>query len=158
MINLLTMIRERAGWLCALFLSEMLTASAMQHYQAEIEKAIVLTLFIPLIMSSGGNSGSQATSLIIRALALREVGLRDWWWIALRELPAGIALGSILGVIGIARIAGWQVLGFYDYGPHWPLVALAGGLALGGGVAFGSPCRGVLALVFCRHRVGPAPA
>ena len=77
-INFLTMIRKRAGWACALFLSEMLTASAMQHYQAELEKAIVLTLFIPLIMSSGGNSGSQATSLIIRALALGEIKLKDW--------------------------------------------------------------------------------
>jgi magnesium transporter len=114
-INFLTMIRKRAGWLCALFLSEMLTASAMQHYQAEIEKAIVLTLFIPLIMSSGGNSGSQATSLIIRALALREISLKHWWRIASRELPAGLTLGAILGVIGITRIVFWQHLGLYDW-------------------------------------------
>src|SRR5581483_3115965 len=119
-----TMIRKRAGWLCALFLSEMLTASAMQHYQAEIEKALVLALFIPLIMSSGGNSGSQATSLIIRALALREITLKDWWRIASRELPAGITLGAILGLIGIVRIVLWQRLGLYDYGAFWPLVAL----------------------------------
>src|SRR5450631_1495590 len=95
-IGFLGMIRKRAGWLCALFLSEMLTATAMQHFQSELEKAIVLTLFIPLIMSSGGNSGSQATSLIIRALALREIDLRDWWRVALRELPTGLALGAIL--------------------------------------------------------------
>ncbi len=88
------MIGKRAGWLCALFLSEMLTASAMQHFESELEKAIVLTLFIPLIMSSGGNSGSQATSLLIRSLALRELRLRDWWRVALRELPTGIALGA----------------------------------------------------------------
>jgi len=83
----------------------------------------MLTLFIPLIMSSGGNSGSQATSLIVRALALRELGLGDWWRIALRELPAGAILGAILGIIGVARIALWQFLGFYDYGPHWSLIA-----------------------------------
>ena len=117
-------IRKRAGWLCVLFLSEMLTASAMQYYQAELERAIVLTLFIPLIMSSGGNSGSQATSLIIRSLALREITLRDWWRIAARELPAGLVLGAILGIIGIVRIGVWQRLGLYDYGTHWSLVAL----------------------------------
>ena len=102
------MIRKRAGWLCVLFLSEMLTATAMQHFEGELARAVVLTLFIPLIMSSGGNSGSQATSLIIRALAIREVAVRDWWRVALRELPSGLVLGAILGVIGIARIALWQ--------------------------------------------------
>ena len=91
------MIRKRGGWLSALFLGEMLTATVMQHFGVELQKAIVLTLFIPLIMSSGGNSGSQATSLIIRALALGEVKLRDWWRIAPREIPAGLVLGSILG-------------------------------------------------------------
>src|SRR6202044_498472 len=96
------MMRKRAGWLCALFLSEMLTASAMQGFEGELEKAIVLTLFIPLIMSSGGNSGSQATSLLIRALALHQVRLTDWWRVALRELPTGVMLGTILGVIGMA--------------------------------------------------------
>jgi magnesium transporter len=109
-------------------------------------------------MSSGGNSGSQATSLIIRALALREVRLRDWWWIALRELPAGIALGSILGVIGIARIAGWQLLGFYDYGPHWVLVALAVALALVGVVTFGSLAGSMLPFVLRRVGFDPASA
>src|SRR4029077_19631118 len=109
-----TMIRKRGGWLCALFLSEMLTATAMQYFEGELSRAIVLTLFIPLVMSSGGNSGSQATSLIIRALALREVTLGDWWRIAMREVPAGVALGAILGSIGVVRISAWQVLGFYD--------------------------------------------
>src|SRR5439155_522081 len=121
-----TMIRKRGGWLCALFVSEMLTATAMQHFEGQLSRAIVLTLFIPLIMSSGGNSGSQATSLIIRALALREVRVRDWWWVAMRELPTGVTLGVILGAIGIARIVSWQLFGFYNYGPHWVLVALAG--------------------------------
>ena len=96
--------RSARGWLCALFLSEMLTATAMQRFQAEIEKAALLAMFIPLVMSSGGNSGSQATSLIIRALALGEIKLRDWWRIAVRELPTGLALGAILGAIGFCRI------------------------------------------------------
>ena len=123
---------QRGGWLCVLFLSEMLTASAMQGFEGELEKAIVLTLFIPLIMSSGGNSGSQATSLLIRALALHQIQLRDWWRVALRELPTGIMLGAILGVIGVMRITVWQMLGFYDYGEHWMLVALTVGAALVG--------------------------
>ena len=120
-----TMIRKRGGWLCAPFLSEMLTATAMQHFAGELSRAIVLTLFIPLIMSSGGNSGSQATSLIIRALALREVRLGDWWWIALREIPAGVALGAILGGIGIARDAAFVLrrLGFDPASASAPFVA-----------------------------------
>jgi magnesium transporter len=117
------MIRKRAGWLSALFISEMLTASAMQFFEGELEKAIVLTLFIPLIMSSGGNSGSQATSLLIRALALGQLRLRDWWRVALRELPTGLALGAILGLIGVVRIIVWQRFGFYNYGAHWLLIA-----------------------------------
>jgi len=152
------MIRKRAGWLSALFLSEMLTASAMQSYQSELEKAVVLTLFIPLIMSSGGNSGSQATSLIIRALALRELELRDWWRIALRELPAGITLGAILGVIGIARISLWQLAGFYDYGPYWPLVAMTVGTALVGIVTFGSMSGSMLPLILKKIGFDPASA
>jgi magnesium transporter len=157
-INFLTMIRKRAGWLCALFLSEMLTASAMQHYQAEIERALVLTLFIPLIMSSGGNSGSQATSLIIRALALREITLRDWWRIASRELPAGLMLGGVLGVIGIIRIVVWQRLGLYDYGAYWPLVALTVGLALTAIVTFGSMVGSMLPFALKRLGFDPATA
>ncbi len=137
-IGFLRMIKKRGGWLCALFLGEMLTATAMGHFEGEIEKAVVLSLFIPLIISSGGNSGSQATSLIIRALALREIRLGDWWKIALRELPAGIALGAILGVIGVIRIVLWQKLGWYNYGEHWRLVAATVGTALIGVVTFGS--------------------
>ena len=152
------MIRKRGGWLCALFLSEMLTATAMQHFEGALSRAIVLTLFIPLIMSSGGNSGSQATSLIIRALALREVRLRDWWWIALRELPAGVTLGAILGAIGISRIVSWQLFGFYDYGPHWFLVALAVGFALIGVVTFGSLAGSMLPFVLRRLGFDPASA
>jgi magnesium transporter len=157
-INFLTLIRKRAGWLCALFLSEMLTASAMQHYQVELEKAIVLTLFIPLIMSSGGNSGSQATSLIIRSLALREITLKDWWRIASRELPAGLVLGAILGVMGVARIGLWQRLGLFDYGTYWPLVALTVGLALTAIVTFGSMTGSMLPFVLKRLGFDPATA
>src|SRR3981081_3146525 len=152
------MMKKRGGWLCALFLSEMLTASAMQGYEGELEQAIVLTLFIPLIMSSGGNSGSQATSLLIRALALRELRLGDWWRVALRELPTGLTLGSILGLIGIARIVLWQYLGFYDYGEHWPLIALTVGAALIGIVMFGSLTGSMLPFVLQRFGFDPASA
>lgn len=152
------MIKKRGGWLCALFLSEMLTASAMQGFQSEIEKAIVLTLFIPLIMSSGGNSGSQATSLLIRALALHQIRLRDWWRVALKELPTGVALGAILGVIGVGRIALWQHLGFYDYGEHWGLVALTVGAALVGIVTFGSLSGSMLPFLLQRIGFDPASA
>ncbi|MFN5277631.1 magnesium transporter, partial [Bradyrhizobium sp.] len=152
------MIKKRAGWLCALFLSEMLTATAMQSYQSELEKAIVLTLFIPLIMSSGGNSGSQATSLLIRSLALHEVRLRDWWRVAVREVPTGIVLGSILGLIGIVRIALWQTMGLFDYGPHWGLVAATVGATLIGIVTFGSLCGSMLPFVLKRIGFDPASA
>jgi magnesium transporter len=157
-IGLAAMIKKRAGWLCALFLSEMLTASAMQTFENELEKAIVLTLFIPLIMSSGGNSGSQATSLIIRALALREIRLADWWRIALREFPTGVMLGAILGVIGMCRITLWQFAGFYDYGEHWPLVAATVGTALVGIVTFGSMSGSMLPLILRRIGFDPASA
>ena len=157
-ISFLGMIKKRAGWLCALFLSEMLTASAMQHYEDQLERAVVLTLFIPLIMSSGGNSGSQATSLIIRALALGEVKLKDWWRIASRELPSGLVLGSILGVIGFARISIWQWAGFYDYGEHWTLIALTVGCALVGIVTFGSLAGSMLPFALKRLGFDPATA
>ncbi len=116
----------------------------------------MLTLFIPLIMSSGGNSGSQATSLLIRALAVRELQLADWWRVALRELPTGIMLGSILGVIGVARISLWQIFGIYDYGPYWMLVAATVGVALVGIVTFGSMVGSMLP--FLLRAVGFDPA
>lgn len=152
------MIRKRAGWLSVLFLSEMLTASAMQHFENELERAVVLTLFIPLIMSSGGNSGSQATSLIIRALALGQLRLKDWWRVALRELPAGLVLGAILGVVGLARITLWQMLGFYDYGPHWPLIGATVAAGLVGIVTFGSLAGSMLPFVLQRLGFDPASA
>ena len=150
------MIRKRGGWLCALFVSEMLTATAMQHFQVELEKAIMLTLFIPLIMSSGGNSGSQATSLIIRAMALGEVRLRDWWKIASRELPAGLVLGAGLGLIGFVRIVAWQKLGIFNYHEHYMLLATTVAVALTGVVTFGSLAGSMLP--FDLRRVGFDPA
>jgi len=157
-VGFLTMIKKRAGWLAALFLSEMLTASAMQHFSDELERAVVLTLFIPLIMSSGGNSGSQATSLVIRALALQEITLQDWWRVVRRELPTGLVLGAILAVIGIVRIALWQKLGIYDYGEHWRLVALTVGTALIGIVCFGSMAGSMLPFALKRLGFDPASA
>ena len=157
-MGFLPMIGKRGGWLCALFLSEMLTASVMQHYEVELEKALVLTLFIPLIMSSGGNSGSQATSLVIRALALHEIFLADWWRVALRELPSGLVLGTMLGSVGVARIVLWQWLGLYDYGPHWHLIAATIGLALLGIVAFGSLTGSMLPFALKRLGFDPASA
>ena len=155
-IGLLGMVRKRAGWLCALFLGEMLTATAMGHFEHEISRAVVLALFIPLIISSGGNSGSQATSLIIRAMALSEVTLADWWRVAMREIPAGLALGTILGVIGLCRVMLWQHLGWYDYGPHYMLVGFTVGTALVGVVLFGSLAGSMLP--FLLRRVGFDPA
>jgi magnesium transporter len=155
-IGLLEMLKKRGGWLAVLFISEMLTASAMQYFEVELEKAIVLTLFIPLIMSSGGNSGSQATSLLIRSLALREVKLGDWWRVAMRELPTGLLLGSVLGLIGVVRITVWQKFGFYDYGEHWILIAITVAAALIGVVTFGSLAGSMLP--FLLQRVGFDPA
>jgi magnesium transporter len=152
------MYRKRAGWLAVLFLSEMLTASAMQHFEDELQKAVVLTLFIPLIMSSGGNSGSQATSLLIRALALGQLRLRDWWRVALREIPIGLTLGASLGVIGMVRIAAWQTLGIFDYGQHWELIALTVGVGLVGIVTFGSLAGSMLPFMLKRLGFDPASA
>ena len=157
-IGFTAMIRKRAGWLAALFLGEMLTATAMGYFEGEISKAVVLALFVPLIISSGGNSGSQATSLIIRAMALRELTLRDWWRVALRELPSGLALGAILGAIGFVRIVLWQQWGLYDYGPHWILVACTVSAALVGVVTFGSLTGSMLPFLLRRLGFDPASA
>jgi magnesium transporter len=157
-IGLREMIRKRAGWLCALFIGEMFTAAAMGYFETEISRAVVLALFIPLIISSGGNSGSQATSLIIRAMALQEVRPRDWWRVALRELPAGLALGAILGAIGFVRVVLWQHIGWYDYGAHYLLVAGTVSLALVGVVLFGSLAGSMLPFVLRRIGFDPASA
>jgi magnesium transporter len=130
----------------------------MQHYSDELAKAVVLTLFIPLIMSSGGNSGSQATSLLIRALALGQLRLRDWWRVAVREIPTGLTLGAILGIIGMVRISVWQKFGIFDYGEHWQLVALTVGIGLVGIVTFGSLAGSMLPFILKRFGFDPASA
>jgi magnesium transporter len=157
-ISLPRMVRKRAGWLAALFIGEMLTATAMGHFEGEIQRAVVLALFIPLIISSGGNSGSQATSLIIRAMALRELSHRDWLRVALRELPSGLLLGCFLGSIGAIRILLWQALGWYDYGPDHLRVALTVALALVGVVGFGSLTGSMLPFILRRLGFDPASA
>ncbi len=157
-IGFLEMLRKRGGWLSVLFLGEMLTASAMQHYEHELARAVVLTLFIPLIMSSGGNSGSQATSLLIRSLALRELRLRDWWKVALRELPTGIVLGVILGTLAMTRITVWQLGGLHDYGEHWLLLGFTVAAALVGIVTFGSLSGSMLPFALKRLGFDPASA
>jgi magnesium transporter len=156
-IGFFSMIGKRAPWLAALFLSEMLTTTAMGHFQGELEKAVVLALFVPLIISSGGNSGSQATSLIIRSLALGEIKLRDWWKIMLRELPSGLMLGAILGLMGIGRILLWQSLGIASY-PHPNLLALTIGVALVGVVTFGSLAGSMLPFILQKLGFDPASA
>ncbi len=149
------MIRKRAGWLVILFLGEMLTATAMGFFEKEIERAVVLALFVPLIISSGGNSGSQASTLVIRALALSEVNLRDWWRVMRREVFSGLGLGLILGAIGFLRITIWS--GFSKiYGPHWLLVALTVGLALIGIVLWGTLAGSMLPFILRRLGFDPA--
>lgn len=154
-IALARMVKKRASWLVVLFLGEMLTATAMGFFEGELEKAIVLSLFIPLVISSGGNAGSQAATLVIRALALGEFRLQDWWKIMRRELAAGTALGAILGTIGFLRIAVWSMFSTV-YGPHWMLVGLTVGLALVGIVLWGSLMGSMLPLVLKRCGFDPA--
>jgi magnesium transporter len=155
-IPLLRMVKKRATWLIILFLGEMLTATAMQGYNGEIEKAAILAMFLPLIISSGGNSGSQATTLVIRAMALGELTLRDWLRVVGKELRAGCALGLILGAIGFFRISLWQYLHIFDYGPYHWLVATTVGVALVGVVAWGT--IGGAMLPFLLRRCGLDPA
>ncbi len=155
--HFLPMIKKRAVWLAVLFLGEMLTASAMGHFEAEIARAVVLALFVPLIISSGGNSGSQASTLVIRAMALGEVRLRDWWRIVRRELAAGLTLGLILATIGLVRIGVWQAL-FQTYGEHWVLVAATVSLSLVGVVAWGTLSGAMLPFVLRRFGADPASA
>ncbi len=156
-IGMLSMIRKRAGWLAILFVGEMLTATAMGYFQDEIAKAVVLALFVPLIISSGGNSGSQATSLIIRALAVRDITLRDWWRVMRREIMAGVALGCVLASIALARILLWPHKEKV-YGPHYLLVAATVACSLIGVVLFGSMAGSMLPFVLRRLGFDPAAA
>jgi len=149
------MVRKRAGWLVILFLSEMLTATAMSFFEHEIQRAVVLALFIPLIISSGGNSGSQAATLVIRAMALGEVTLLDWWRVMRREFFSGLALGGVLGTIGFLRITIWSL--FSDlYGPYWYMVAITIALALVGIVLWGTLAGSMLPMLMRRLGFDPA--
>ncbi|WCT14109.1 magnesium transporter [Mucilaginibacter jinjuensis] len=154
-IPLLRLVKKRVGWLIILFLSEMLTATAMGFFEGAIEKAVVLALFIPLIISSGGNSGSQASTLIIQAMALGEVTVRDWWRVMRRELVSGLMLGATLGTIGFFRIYIWTMFSNV-YGPHWILVGLTVGIALVGIVLWGSLAGSMLPLALKRLGLDPA--
>lgn len=151
----LELMRKRAGWLVVLFLGEMLTATALGFFEEEIAKAVVLALFLPLIISSGGNAGSQASTLVIRAMALGEVKLKDWWKIVKLEVLSGIFLGTILGVIGFFRVTIWSLFSNI-YGPHWPLIAVTIGLSLIGVVLWGTLSGAILPLVLRRAGVDPA--
>jgi magnesium transporter len=156
-IGLFRMIRKRAGWLSALFMSETLTATAMGYFEHEISRAVVLALFIPLIISSGGNSGSQASTLVVRAMALGEVRLRDWWRVMRRECAAGLALGSILGVIGLFRIMLWPTRATL-YGEHYVLIAITVACSLIGVVLWGTISGSMLPLILRRLGFDPASA
>ena len=166
------MLKKRAGWLSILMVSEMFTTSALQHFDGELQKLPVLMLFVPLVMSGGGNSGSQATSLVTRAMALKEVEIKDWWRVALRELPSGVVLGSLLGAIGVIRILAWQYMFVsgvtlfgdrigYDYsvgGVPYMLVALNVFLSMIGIVTFGSLAGSMLPFALRRMGFDPASA
>jgi magnesium transporter len=151
------MIKKRSGWLVVLFIGESFTATAMSFFENSIAKAVVLALFVPLIISSGGNTGSQASSLIIRALALGEVTVKEWWKIASREIWVGLSLGIILGLIGFLRVAVWSA--FVDfYGPHWLMVGFTVGVALVGVVLWGNLMGSLFPLILKRMGMDPATA
>lgn len=150
------MIKKRASWLVILFISEMLTASAMAFFDHEIQKAVVLALFVPLIISSGGNSGSQAATLIIRAMALQEIALKDWWYVMRKEIISGLCLGTILGIIGFVRIAIWQKTGFYNYGEYWVYVGLSVAFSLVAIVLWGTLSGSMIPFLLKKLKLDPA--
>jgi magnesium transporter len=151
------MVRKRAGWLAILFVGEMFTATAMGVFEDEIAKAVVLALFLPLIISSGGNSGSQATTLVIQAMAMGDVRLRDWFRVIRRELISGLALGCILGVIGLIRIFVWQSI-FHTYGAQTAILAVTILCSLIGVVTFGTIAGSMLPFILRRCGLNPASA
>ena len=171
-ISMWRLLKKRGGWLAALFLGELLTASVMQYYNKEIEKAAVVALFLPLIISSGGNSGSQASTLIIRAMALGEITLKQWFWVLRRELTCGLILGVFLGFIGLVRIHVWQWIGFYNYDSNkdhvkdgetvyeffglYHKIGLTVGIALVGVVLWGTICGAMLPFILRRLKLDPA--
>jgi magnesium transporter len=154
--SLIEMIKKRGMWLIILFFSEMLTASAMGFFEDEIQKAVVLALFVPLIISSGGNSGSQAATLIIRAMALQEIGLKDWWYVMKKEIFTGLLLGGILGIIGFLRIMIWHKVGFFDYGMHWVYVGLSVGVSLVMIVLWGTLSGSMVPFILKKLKLDPA--
>jgi magnesium transporter len=150
------MIRRRGGWLSVLFVGEMFTATAMGYFEAEIARAVVLALFVPLIISSGGNSGSQAATIVVRSLALSELRLRDWWRVLGRELRTGLTLGAWLGLVGFLRVVLWQRLHRFDYGPHYLLLGATVWVSLVGVVTFGSVAGGTLPFLLRLLGLDPA--
>ena len=155
---LLELVKKRSGWLVILFLGEMLTASAMGYFEKEIEKAVVLALFVPLIISSGGNSGSQAASLIIRSLALDELRLKNWWYVMRKEILSGLLLGTILGAIGFFRIFVWQQIGIHDYGEYWGWVGISVAVSLIFIVLWGTLTGSMIPFLLKRIKLDPATA
>ncbi len=158
---LFKLVRKRAGWLIVLFLGELLTATAMAHFNDEITKATVLAMFIPLIMSSGGNSGSQASTLVIQAMAVGDISIVDWWRVMRREILSGLLLGGILGIIGFTRICIWHFLmqhGVIEdlYKQHWFLIAVSVGISLIGVVLWGTLAGSMLPIVLKRLGADPA--
>ena len=151
-----TLFKKRSGWLAVLFLGQMLTASAMERFESELGTLLALAIFIPLIISSGGNSGSQATSLIIRAMALGEITLSDWWKVMRREMVVGLTLGVFLALIGLARVLSWDFFGFYDYGGSGVLIGLTVAVALVGVVSWGSLVGSMLPFLLRRLGLDPA--
>ncbi|ACY40154.1 Mg2+ transporter [Blattabacterium sp. (Blattella germanica) str. Bge] len=150
------LIKKRAGWLILLFIGEMLTTTVMQKFSSVLEKAVVLALFIPLVVSSGGNSGSQAASLIIQAMALGEVKIKDWWIVMRREIICGFFLGSILGLTGFIRVIAWHNMNLFNYGPHWILVGLTVFFSLIGVVLWGTLSGSMLPFIIKKFRGDPA--
>jgi magnesium transporter len=154
-IPLFKLFKKRVVWLIVLFLGEMLTASAMGYFEDEIAKAVVLALFVPLIISSGGNSGSQASTLIIQAMAVGEISLSDWWKVLKREILSGLLLGSILGAIGFFRVIVWNSI-FHTYGGHSMLIGFTVGLSLIGVVLWGTITGSMLPIFLKKLGADPA--
>jgi len=155
---LLELVRKRAGWLIVLFFGEMLTTAAMGYFEHELEKVVVLALFVPLLISSGGNTGSQAASLIIRSLALNELHLKNWWYVMRKEIFSGLMLGSMLAFIGFSRILIWHYTGLYDYGNYWFWIAMSVSLSLIFIVMLGTLAGSMIPLILKRFKLDPATA
>jgi magnesium transporter len=155
-ISILKLFKKRVGWLVVLFIGEMLTATAMGYFQDEIAKAIVLALFVPLIISSGGNSGSQASTLIIQAMAVGDITIEDWWRVLRREITSGMLLGSVLGIIGFIRVAVWHSIFPEIYGIHWMMIGFTVGFSLIGVVLWGTLSGSMLPIFLKRLGFDPA--